>query len=456
MTLPSEARETMKSVQSILAADTGPAIPPTILADGPFSLGVDDIDTDRYTSVDFLKLEYEKLWSKVWQWACLAYEIPEVGDHTIYEIGDKSVLLVRSEPDRIRAFYNSCQHRARTLVDEPGHGVSSFVCPFHAWSYELDGSLKNVPCLWDFPQVREDRARYGLREVRCEVFGGFVFVNFDDNAGPLVEALDVIPEHFAAFPLEHRFSIANVRKIVPINWKACMEAFLESYHVVATHTQALEFTGDANTKYDIWNTSSRLITLTGTPSPHLPEGASEDDVFQAAAVAFAPPGAEIPPLPAGMTARQMLAEMTRGMLSPMLGMDLTDRSTVELLDSIEYFVFPNWLPWAGVTQGLQYRFRPNGMDPDSCIFDVQLQLPYDPSGPRPPSAPLKTLRYEDSFAECAPELSLFAQIFDQDFSNMAAIQKGMKTHGKPGITVSEYHGGRIRHFHNVLNKWLEL
>jgi phenylpropionate dioxygenase-like ring-hydroxylating dioxygenase large terminal subunit len=458
MTLPSEARETMKTVQSILESDTGPAIPPTVLEDGPFSLGVDDIDCDRYTSREFAKLEFEKLWSRVWQWAALASDIPDVGDHTTYEIGDVSLMIVRSEPDRIRAFYNSCQHRARTLVDEPGKGATSFTCPFHAWSYNLDGTLKNVPCLWDFPQVREDMSRYGLREVRCEVFSGFVFINLDDDAGPLLDHLENLPEHFAFSPLENRFSVANVQKVVPCNWKACMEAFLESYHVVATHVQALEFTGDANTKYDIWNNVSRLITLTGTPSPHLPEGATEDDVFQAAAAAFAPPGSdmEIPPLPEGMTARAMLAEMTRQMMSPMLGMDLSDRSTVDLIDSIEYHVFPNWLPWAGVTQGLQYRFRPNGTDPDSCIFDVLLQLPFDPSGPRPPNAPQKVLDYEDSFAEHAPELSLFAEIFDQDFSNLVYIQKGTKTHGKKGVTVSEYHGGRIRHFHNLLNKWLEL
>jgi hypothetical protein len=144
------------------------------------------------------------------------------------------------------------------------------------------------------------------------------------------------------------------------------------------------------------------------------------------------------------------------MVGPQIGMDLNDRSHAELIDSIEYFVFPNWLPWAGITQGLQYRFRPNGNDPDSAIFDVQLQLPYDPSGPRPPSAPLRVLEYEDSFAELVPELSLFGPIFDQDFDNLAAIQKGMKTHGKPGVTFGDYQEARIRHFHQLLNKWLEI
>jgi phenylpropionate dioxygenase-like ring-hydroxylating dioxygenase large terminal subunit len=227
MTIPSDARETMTSVESILKADSGPEIPSGILAQSPpVSFGTDDISIDRYTSVEFMELEYEKLWSRVWQWACLTSDIPDVGDHIVYEIGEKSILVVRSEPDRVQAFYNSCQHRATILADGPGKGATSFVCPFHAWSFNLDGSLKNVPCQWDFPQVIENRDRFALKEVRAEVFDGFVFINLDDNATPLLEHLDVIPEHFKPFPLENRFSVANIRKIVPINWKACMEAFL--------------------------------------------------------------------------------------------------------------------------------------------------------------------------------------------------------------------------------------
>jgi hypothetical protein len=311
-----------------------------------------------------------------------------------------------------------------------------------------------VPCQWDFPQVIGNRAEFGLREIKCEVYGGFVFINFDDHAGPLLDHLDVVPEHFAPFPLEHRFSVANVRKIVPVNWKACMEAFLESYHAMQTHPQALEYVGDANTQYDIWRTTSRLLTATATPSPHLPDGATEEEVFQAAALGFGAPEDQVPALPRGMTARAMLAEMARQLVGPQIGMDLAGRSHTELIDSIQYLVFPNWLPWAGVTQGLQYRFRPNGDDPHSSIFDVQLQLPFNPEGPRPPSAPLKVLGAEDSFAEHAPELSLFAAIFDQDFTNLVAIQKGMRSHGKTGLTFAEYHESRIRHFHQLLDEWL--
>jgi phenylpropionate dioxygenase-like ring-hydroxylating dioxygenase large terminal subunit len=454
MTLPSSARSTMTPVSEVLDADSGPAIPPVLREESPRSFGTDDLDVDRYLSREFLELEYRKLWPRVWQWACTEDDIPNVGDHTVYEIGDRSVLLVRSEPDRIQAFYNSCQHRGRLLADGPGQ-AASFVCQFHAWTYNLDGSLKSLPCEWDFPQVEADRARFGLRQVRAERYGGFVFINFDDRAAPLADSLDVIPEHFKHFPLEHRFAVANVTKILPINWKAGMEAFLESYHVVATHMQALEFTGDANTQYDIWDTVSRLYTVTGVPSPHLSQDYTEADIFEVAAAAFAPPGAEIPPLPEGATARGVLAAMTRQMIGPMVGLDLGGRSDTEVLDSIEYFVFPNWFPWAGIAQGLQYRFRPNGMDPDSCIFDVKLLLPFNPDGPRPPSAPLRTLATEESFT-LVPELGLFGQIFDQDFSNMAAIQKGMKTHGKPGVSLAEYQEARIRHFHQLLDKWLEL
>jgi phenylpropionate dioxygenase-like ring-hydroxylating dioxygenase large terminal subunit len=445
----------MRTIQDILRSDTGPAVPEGLLERSEKSFGLDDIDVARYTSREFLRLEHERLWPRVWQWACLAYEIPEPGDHLVYEIGNRSVLIVRQPDGDIKAFYNSCQHRGRLIADGPGRGAGSFVCAFHAWRYGLDGALQDVPCQWDFPQVTENRARFGLREINCDVYGGFVFINFDDRAGPLLEHLDVVPEHFAPFPLEHRFSVANVRKIVPVNWKACMEAFLESYHAMQTHPQALEYVGDANTQYDVWRTTSRLVTATGTPSPHLPDGATEQEVFHATALGFGAPEDQIPELPDGMTAREMIAEIARQQVGPAVGLDLGNRSHTELIDSIQYLVFPNWLPWAGVTQGLQYRFRPNGDDPHSSIFDVQLQLPFNPEGPRPPSAPLKVLEFGESFAEHAPELSLFAEIFDQDFTNLVAIQKGMRSHGKPGLSFSDYHESRIRHFHRLLDEWLD-
>src|SRR5262249_18285543 len=149
----------------------------------------------------------------------------------VYDIGDRSALVVRVAEDKIKAYYNACLHRGRALKTEPGN-CAKFVCGFHGWSWKLDGSLDRIPFPRDFPQISDEENR--LPEVRCETWSQFVFVNFDDDAAPLRDSLDVLPEHFAHYPLDDKYTAAHVQKVMPANWKVCMEAFLEAYHEVAT------------------------------------------------------------------------------------------------------------------------------------------------------------------------------------------------------------------------------
>jgi len=104
-------------------------------------------------------------------------------------------------------------------------------------AWELDGKLREVPCRWDFPHIKDDE--FGLSEVRSDVWGGFVFINLDPNAEPLAEFLEVMPEHFAHQPLENRYVSMHTEKVLPGNWKMCMEGFLEAFHVLATHPEGL-------------------------------------------------------------------------------------------------------------------------------------------------------------------------------------------------------------------------
>jgi phenylpropionate dioxygenase-like ring-hydroxylating dioxygenase large terminal subunit len=89
------------------------------------------------------------------------------------------------------------------------------MCGFHGWTWNLDGSMARIPCRWDFPQITD--AEFALPEVRCESWSQFVFINFDDDAGPLLDALDVIPEHFQHFPMDDRYTVAWVQKVIPAN-----------------------------------------------------------------------------------------------------------------------------------------------------------------------------------------------------------------------------------------------
>ena len=145
------ARSPGLSYQELLDNDSRP-VPDVLRWQSSDSFGQDDKPVDRYIAREIHELEKERLWTKVWQMVCRESELAEVGDTQVYDITDISILLVRTSPTEIKAFYNACLHRGRQLRELPGP-VTELRCPFHGYAWNLDGSLKQVPCQWDFPQV---------------------------------------------------------------------------------------------------------------------------------------------------------------------------------------------------------------------------------------------------------------------------------------------------------------
>jgi phenylpropionate dioxygenase-like ring-hydroxylating dioxygenase large terminal subunit len=439
---PAEARSPGLTYQQLLDSDTRP-VPEVLRWQSARALPAVRVPIERYTSRAFHALEVEKVWKKVWQMACREEEIPAVGDHTVYTIADLSVLIVRGADERIRAFPNACLHRGRQLCDGPGR-AESLRCPFHGWTWSLEGSLKAIPARWDFPHVT--RERYALPELRVGTWGGFVFVNFDANAAPLEAHLGELPRHFERWPLEKRYKEAHVAKRLACNWKVAQEAFMEAYHVVATHPQMLPGIGDANSQYDAWDTFSRAITPNMTPSPHLRWQPSEQDMLDSmfSRSVDAEPALRVPE---DMTARQLLAQLTRMQLQAAVPsvQELTD---AELADSFYYTVFPNFHPW-GAYNRLVYRFRPDGNDPDHCIMEVIYLAPY--RGRRPPPAPVHWLGDDEDWTR-APELGFLTRVFNQDTRNLPNVQKGLHSAQHTHVTFGAYQETKLRHFHALLER----
>jgi phenylpropionate dioxygenase-like ring-hydroxylating dioxygenase large terminal subunit len=416
---------------------------------------------DRYFDPAFAALERERLWKKVWQFACREEDIPKVGDRVPYTVGDLSFVIVRDGPATFRAFYNTCLHRGTRLCDGRGSGAS-LRCPFHAWEWNLDGSLFNIPNRWDFPHV--DSGLFKLPEVKLDTWGGYIFINPDPAARPLAESLGVLPEFFKACPAEDRFTAFHLRKLVRANWKITMEAFLEAYHVIETHSDSLPFTGDANTQYDIWEDGaghiSRLITPLGIPSPHLGDSASVEDAANLAFQVFAMgvPGLSAPKYdPASALApRAQVAEWRRQVTGAGLGRDLSAWSDAAMVDSVQYLMFPNFCPWFGEGLPLVYQFLPYGDNPEESVMSVRLTAPL-PAGGTPPPAPILELGFDEAFSS-KPEIGLLSQIFDQDMSNLPRIQRGLRSASpdRAFATLGRYQEQRIVHFHEILEKVLGL
>jgi len=436
---PGEARTPGQSTKDVIMRDpiTAPAalVQPDI---NPFETDA-DIPYDDYIDQDFFDLEMEKMWSKVWQWACREENIPEPGDQMVYDIGDYSILITRTESGEIKAYHNSCLHRGTQLrpTDFEGHG-DNFRCPYHGWIWNLEGELIDLPCDWDFPHVNKEE--FNLPEVKVGLWGGFVFINMDLDCVPLEEYLEVLPEHFAQFfPLDRRYIEVHLRRTLPCNWKAGAEAFIEAYHVRETHQGGTEIGNAAtNANYDIFGDHvSRFVHTRGYPTTNWPEPETAEEIADA------------------MEARIALAQENREELGKKYNFDMSKFSESEMLDSIEYFCFPNMFLFPGISLPMIYRFRPNGTDPDSCWFDLLFLRPLNDGEEHPEAPEAVKLGLTEEYA-LAPNMDLpLAAIYEQDTSNLEAQQKGFKASKKRGQTLANYQESRTRRVHKTLRKYLE-
>jgi len=434
------------SWQALLNTDTRP-VPEILRLESPARLGDHDLSIDRYVDPAYHAREVEKLWSRVWQFACREEHIPEVGDHVVYDVANLSFVVVRVAPKQIKAFVNACLHRGRRLKDYDGR-CSELKCPYHGFTWQLDGRFKRAPAAdWDFPQL--ERESFSLPEARVGTWAGFVMINPDPNAEPLEKFLgDAIP-HYARWELGNRYVEVHVAKIIEANWKIAQEAFAEAYHVSATHPQASAYLGDTNSQIDCWENFARSVTPSLTPSPLLAWSPSEDDMLRA--MLDVRIGDSLPvPIPLGKTAREVAAENARDRWRPAFGDGVDQWTDAEMVDNLTYTVFPNFHPW-GALNRIVYRFRPNGNDHRSSIMEVLYLSPF--RGERPPPAKIHQLAADEPWS-LAPELGLLAKVFEQDTFNMKQVQRGLETTRKPGITLASYQESKVRWLNHKIDQWL--
>lgn len=200
-----------------------------------------------YRCADFYAIEQQQVWSR--SWICVGYtqQLARAGDTLVTRLGDQSLLVTRGGDGTIRAFYNVCRHRGAELLREGG-SYPFFRCPYHAWGYDLDGSLKGCPyfrdgevdaetaALFDMTGVKAfDKAEYGLLPVAVATWGCFVFVNLDADAAPLAEQLGDVPERVRRYPLAELVLTHTVDYTIAANWKLVAENYMEYYHLPWVH-----------------------------------------------------------------------------------------------------------------------------------------------------------------------------------------------------------------------------
>jgi nitrite reductase/ring-hydroxylating ferredoxin subunit len=441
-----------KPYQRLLDRDSR-EVPPVLREYSEAGEDCSPIAATRYTDPCFFELERRHLWPHVWQVACREEDIPETGDIHVYEIADRSFLIVRTGAGQIRAYYNSCLHRGRKLMDASGR-VEQLRCGFHGWTWNLDGEIKSLPCRSEFAHL--DDGGLALPQVLVSCWGGFVFINMDLKAPPLEEFLGVLPEHFSRWKLEECYKAVHVGRVIRCNWKVAQEAFMESYHVVATHPQILSFFDDVGAQYDVFGEHvNRNLAAFAEPSPHLAHEAGVHEVIEGM---FGLWGREDAAAPRGDIgeggARAYLGGLARAALQRTSATDLGPGSDAEMLDALVYNLFPNFAPWGGFAPNIVYRWRPNGCDVDSCIMEVMILKRPPRDGRRPEPAALHWLS-EDEPWSAASELHALGPVIDQDMSNMPQVQEGLKASVSGEVQLGRYVESRIRHFHRTLDAYIE-
>jgi phenylpropionate dioxygenase-like ring-hydroxylating dioxygenase large terminal subunit len=422
------------------------------------------IPAQRYYDPDFFRAERERLWPRAWQMACRFEEIPEVGDYVEYRIVDQSILVVRhgSGPRDIKAFHNACPHRATQLAQ--GWGTfrgRQITCPFHGWRWNIDGSSAFVYARDTFRPDCVIAPDLALRECLVDTWGGCVFINMDRGAPPLRDALDPMPS------LLDPLGIADMRvrwwKAVRLkaNWKMVQEAFLEGFHVMQTHPQLTMGRPDQypHEGFDHFSHKNGHSHFQGKPG-FIP-GVDEDDpvagtidymrVLSETLDAY-PLARDVHILEGLRYAVRDPGELNRTFMARLYehyagaGMPLPKLEPEAYLRwGGVFFLFPNYFVLPMFGSALIYRSRPDGLDPEGCLFELWA-VTLKPAHERAQRA-----RFEGVFDK---EDDAWPLIPRQDFSNVERQQRGLHSSGFEATRLSLAYEQGISNMHQELDRYL--
>ena len=425
-----------------------------------FLIGDDDaVPRARYTSADFAALEFDRLWSRVWQVACREEEIAEVGEFCEYLIGDQSILVVRSAPETVQAFHNTCLHRGTRLAEGTGRFADACIrCRYHAWRYALDGRLVEVVDEHEFDPVPPGT---GLCDVRVGRWGGFVWVCLDPGVPSLEEYLDPLPALLAPYHLDRLRLRTYLSTVLPANWKVAVDAFNEGYHVQGTHPQLLPWTDDVSLEYEPLGLHAHYGRLPNArrqlrPSPRLglapgdyDEGEILENFIRGLGGLFYKEEsdlvAEIRSM--GLDGESMLSHYQKGRRAMLAarGVAVEEFADDQLTSADDVFFFPNMVGPIYPGIAIVFRVRPNGLDPDSCIKDTWFLAWPEPGAP-PKRA---TRRFYPEWTERD-----WGEITNQDYANMAHVQIGMKSRGGPPLRLNRRQESNVLHMHRMIDRYL--
>jgi phenylpropionate dioxygenase-like ring-hydroxylating dioxygenase large terminal subunit len=247
-------------------------------------LGTAPVDYTDSIDPAYYEAEREAIFRRSWLNVGRVERLPRVGSYFTKElaVAGTSLILVKGADREIRAFHNLCRHRGNKLVwnDFPGEETAGscrqFTCKYHAWRYSLAGELTFVQQEQEFFDL--DKSQYGLKSVRCEIWEGFIFVNLDPDAAPLLDYLGELAKGIEGYPFGEMTEVYTYKAEVGSNWKLFIDAFAEFYHAPVLHQrQAVKDEADKLLNvgfealhYDLKTPHSMISTWGGMAPPKDP------------------------------------------------------------------------------------------------------------------------------------------------------------------------------------------
>jgi len=428
----------------------------------PFQMRV---STDRYSSEEYHLKERERLWMRVWQVAGRADELPNAGDWKEHRIFDQSFVLVRGKDDVIRGFVNACRHRGNAFCEGKGRSAR-FTCPYHNWSYGLDGKLLAV-AKPDFDGTLEEfvgsKDELSLIQVPVECFGGFIFINPDQNAAPLADFMGEIAELLAPYRFEEMVPVAlNVQESLDCNWKVIMDAFQEGYHVQGIHPELVKAMDESKERYRFFGDHSVATAPFGAANLEDYGPEKQVEAIRYLPATFPGVAAVLPrfeelvdayrgadgtlDFPEDITGRALLQQATRDVLSGK-GLDVSGLTDSQLSDNQFYLLFPNFFTTirAGEATVIIAVPHPDG-DPNRCLWQVTNYLWLPPEEREAKREPLLEIAEGDHFD--------YFLALEQDYEQMQRQQRGLRNSTLKQLALTKQEV-RLAYFHSVLDSWVE-
>jgi len=396
-----------------------------------FALDNDRVPASAYTLPEVFETERAKIFRRTWLPVARESEVAEPGDFVRCPIEplQAEALVVRGKDGVLRAFHNACRHRGAAIESACRGQAKAFVCPYHAWTYDLDGKLKGLPGKECFPQV--EIGREGLTPIRLETWNGFVFLNFSEQQPEsLTDYLGSLGVLMDGLPLDDYPHMVELTWNVDANWKILMEASNEAYHVSALHKWSLseQLTSAENPLNHGYDAVFSPPHATATIQANLrwrPEKPVVDFVYQAEAFRGQPGGAN--------------SEQEDGNgPTPFLGHAGVNRIGLPSMSAEIMLLFPLTCLQILANRYIWFQYWPVAVDKTRFVLRIYM-----------PSAPSS---YREAFAEA--HMATYSRDIASEDAWMAATQhRSLKGGGVKDVLLGE-NECVIRFFHKMIAEYL--